>query len=112
MSDPIVPAVTRQKVEAEGRSRKGTVTGKLRVALDAMIWGGMTRKEGAERAGLADASIRFAMRKGHVLAYYNGELAALRTSLRAKTVHRFARIADDSSREEISPSVTPRAARP
>jgi hypothetical protein len=59
----------------------------------------MTRKEAAERAGLADASIRFAMRKGHVLACYNGELAALRTSLRAKTVHRFAGTADDSKND-------------
>lgn len=39
------------------------------------------------------------MRKGHVLAYYNGELAALRTSLRAKTVHRLDRIADDSKND-------------
>jgi hypothetical protein len=97
MPDPIVPAVTRQKVEAEGHSRKGTVTGKGRVALDAMIWGGI-RKEAAEQAGLADASIRFAMRKvaSWPTRTANWQPCAPRS---APSVHRFARIADDSKND-------------
>lgn len=57
MSDPIVPAVTRQKVEAEGHSRKGTVTGKLRVALDAMIWEVSARKPPSRPASRTRVSV-------------------------------------------------------
>jgi hypothetical protein len=33
----LVPAVTRQKLAIEGRSRTGKVTGKLKIALDLMV---------------------------------------------------------------------------
>jgi hypothetical protein len=90
---------TRQAAAIEGRSKRLGVTGKLRAAIEAMIWEGLPRKEAAEKAGLADASIRFAIRKAHVLAHYNAELAALRTSLRARNVHRLDTIADTSGND-------------
>jgi hypothetical protein len=34
------PEQEKTLVAVEGRSRKGTVTGKLRVAIEAMIWQG------------------------------------------------------------------------
>jgi hypothetical protein len=91
---PTVP--TRQAAAIEGRSRRGAVTGKLKTALDLMVWDNVRRKEAAERAGLADASLRFAFRKPHVMAYYHAELAALRNNLRASNVHRLDAIASDS----------------
>jgi hypothetical protein len=87
---------TRQAAAIEGRSRRGAVTGKLRTALDLMVWSGVKRADAAEKAGLADCSLRAALRKPHVLAHYNAELAALRTSLRARNVHRLDTIADAS----------------
>src|SRR5690242_3917913 len=87
---------TRQAKAVEGRSKRLRVTGKLRMAIEAMIWEGLPRKEAAEKAGLADSSLRFALRKAHVLAHHNAELAALRTSLRARNVHRLDNIADTS----------------
>ena len=90
MSDDRVPApgpMSRRAAAIPGRSARGKVTGKLRTALDLMVWQNLTRKE-AERAGLADASLRFAFRKPHVMSYYHAELAALRNSLRAENVHR------------------------
>ena len=51
---PMVP--TRQKLAIAGRSRRGAVTGKLRTALDPMVWENVKRKDAAERAGLAHAS--------------------------------------------------------
>lgn len=90
---------TRQAAAIPGRSRRGAVTGKLRTALDLMVWEGKTRAEAAKEAGLADSSLRFALRKPHVLQYYNGELAALRTSLRARNVHRLDGIADKSGND-------------
>jgi hypothetical protein len=94
---PTVP--TRQAAAIEGRSRRGTVTGKLKAALDLMVWENLTRKEAAEKAGLADPSLRFAFRKPHVMAYYRAELAALRNNLRAKNVHRLDTIADKSAND-------------
>jgi hypothetical protein len=98
MSENSLPTAfpTRQAAAIEGRSRRGAVTGKLRTALDLMVWQGEKRAAAAEKAGLADSSLRSALRKRHVLAHYNAELAALRTSLRAKNVHRLDTIADDS----------------
>jgi hypothetical protein len=102
MSEDFLPTAlptappTRQAAAIEGRSRRGAVTGKLRIALDLMVWQGEKRANAAEKAGLADSSLRAALRKRHVLAHYNAELAALRTSLRAKNVHRLDTIADDS----------------
>lgn len=92
----LTPVPTRQKVEAEGRSGKGVVSGKLKQALDLMIWEGLKRADAAGKAGLSDHGMRAALKKPHVLAYFNAELASLRQSLRAKNIHRLDGIADDS----------------
>jgi hypothetical protein len=105
MSDGALPTTipttfpTRQAAAIEGRSRRGAVTGKLRTALDLMVWSGKKRADAAQEAGLADCSLRAALRKPHVLQHYNAELKALRTSLRARNVHRLDKIADDSNND-------------
>jgi hypothetical protein len=91
--------ITRQKTAIEGRSRRNAVTGKLKTALDLMVWDNLTRKEAAEKAGLADSSLRFAFRKPHVMAYYHAELAALRNNLRARNIHRLDGIAETSQND-------------
>jgi hypothetical protein len=90
---------TRQAVAVEGRSRKNTVSGKLKVALDLMIREGLPRAAAATKAGLADSSVRSALRKAHVLSHYNAEMASLRTSLRARNIHRLDGIADGSKND-------------
>jgi hypothetical protein len=98
MSENPLPTAfpTRQAAAIEGRSRRGAVTGKLRTALDLMVWENVKRKDAADKAGLADASLRFAFRKPHVMAYYQAGLKALRDNLRARNVHRLDDIADTS----------------
>lgn len=100
-STPATPAVfpTRQAAAIPGRSRRGEVSGKLKIALDLMVWDNLKRKDAAARAGLADASLRFAFRKRHVMAYYRAELAALRENLRASNLHRLDSIASDSKND-------------
>jgi hypothetical protein len=63
------------------------------------VWDNLTRKEAAEKAGLADSSLRFAFRKPHVMTYYHAELAALRNNLRAKNIHRLDGIAESSQND-------------
>jgi hypothetical protein len=101
MSDNSLPTAfpTRQAAAIPGRSARNKVTGKLRTALDLMVWSGKKRVDAAQEAGLADSSLRSALRKAHVLQHYNAELKALRTSLRAKNVHRLDTIADDSKND-------------
>src|SRR5258708_39563162 len=96
MSDNLPAMPARQKLAIEGRSRKGAVTGKLRHALELMVWERLKRDAAAEAAGLASSSLRFALRKPHVLAFYRAECDALRNSLKARNLHRLDTIADDS----------------
>jgi hypothetical protein len=96
MSENLLPSTlpsilpTRQAAAIEGRSRRGAVTGKLRTALDLMVWSGERRADAAEKAGLADCSLRAALRKPHVLQHYNAELAALRSIRNASRRKRLA----------------------
>jgi hypothetical protein len=95
---------TRQALAIEGRSGRLQVTGKLKRALDAIIWEGKARAEAARNAGLADRSLRAALTKTHVRQYLaaaakairNGEVVAnLRTliEVRDKSQNDMARIA-------------------
>jgi hypothetical protein len=101
MSENPLPTAlpTRQAAAIPGRSRRGAVTGKLRTALDLMVWEGLKRQEAAEKAGLADSSLRFALRKPHVLQHYRAECTSLRESVRARNVHRLDGIADTSKND-------------
>jgi hypothetical protein len=102
MTGPLIPGVpaTRQAAAIPGRSRRNAVTGKLKAALDAMVWEGLKRQDAAAGAGLADSSLRFALRKPHVLAYYRAECDALRNSLKARNLHRLDSIADESKNDQ------------
>lgn len=87
-------AVTRQARAIAGRSARGRVTGKLAAAITVMVWEGSCRAEAAKAAGLKDHSLREALRKPHVKAFYRAQLDVLRTSEWARNVHALARIRD------------------
>jgi hypothetical protein len=87
---------TRQSQAIDGRSSGLNVTGKLRSAIEQMVWHGARRAEAAEKAGMKDHSLRAALRKAHVMAHYHAELRVLRESTRAKNFHRLDGIAEDS----------------
>ena len=87
---------TRQSQAIDGRSAPLKVTGKLRFAIEQMVWHGARRQDVAERAGLKGHSLRAALRKGHVMAHYHDELRVLRESTRAKNFHRLDDIAESS----------------
>jgi hypothetical protein len=81
----------------QGRSEPGKVTGKLKVALDAMVWIGLSRSEAATKAGLSEHSLYNALRKPHVRQHYLNELEVLRTSERAKNIHALADVRDGTN---------------
>jgi hypothetical protein len=86
-SGAIPDGVTRQAVAAVDRSLPGKVSGRLKRALDAMVWQGLDRADAAVQAGMTDHSLREALRKPHVVGYYTGQCEVLRTSALAKNLH-------------------------
>jgi hypothetical protein len=81
---------------AHNRSSPGKVSGKLLVALSAMVWSGCTRKEAAERGGMSEHSLYVSLRKAHVRQWYLRELDVLRTSERARNIHALVDVGDNS----------------
>jgi hypothetical protein len=83
----------RQALAAQNRSLPGKVTGRLRNAIDAMVWKAASRKEAAQMAAMTDHSLRQALRRPHVMGYYLAECEVLRLSGRAKRLHRLEELA-------------------
>ena len=59
-----------------------------------MVWLGMARKEAAHAAGLTEHALYSGLRRPHVKAFYLRELDVLRTSERAKSIHRLVDLRD------------------
>ena len=76
------------------RSAPGKVTGRLKIALDAMVWRGMKRGEAAALAGLKEQSLYVALARPHVRSAYLHQLEVLRNSERARNIHRAIEIRD------------------
>jgi hypothetical protein len=96
MTENLPAEPTRQAIEAKGRTAPGRVTGKLKAAIDRMVWFGDRRALAADAAGMKDHSLRQALRKPHVKAAYRAELAALRESERARNTHAQVDVRDNS----------------
>ena len=99
MTDMPTTLPTRQAIAAKDRSAPRKVTGRLRAALIEMVWKGSRRADAAAAANMTDHSLREALRKPHVKAFYLGELGTLRKSTRAKNFHRLDNIAESSGND-------------
>jgi hypothetical protein len=83
---PINTDRTRPKVQIGERTVR--MSGRVRIAVEAMVWQGLTRKEAAQVAGLKDESLYAAFRKPDTRALYTAECEVLRLSGRARRIHR------------------------
>lgn len=79
------------------KSKPLAVTGRLKTAIDAMVWQGLKRDEAAASANLTAHALYSALRKPHVKAYYLAECEVLRTSGRARRIHRLEEISEATS---------------
>jgi len=95
MTDDDKP-ITRQAIAAQNRSGKLTVSGKLKGALDEMLYKGSRRADAAKVSGMTDHGLREALKKPHVKAYYNAGLEVLRTSETARNIFSLAQVRDTS----------------
>lgn len=75
------------------------ISGRNKVAIDAMVWEGLNRRDAASKAGLKDHALYVALSKPHVKAYYMRQLDVLRTSERARNVHTLTDVRDQTSNQ-------------
>lgn len=78
--------MTDQALATLERSAPMRCTGRLKRAIDAMVWEGLKRDDAAASAGMTVHSVREALRRPHVKAYYLQQLDVLRTSERARNL--------------------------
>ena len=90
---------TRQAIEAVDRSFPGKVTGKLKRALDAMIWDGLKRDDAAREAGMSVHGLREALKRPHVKQYYKAALVVLRDNEQARNVHALIEVRDQQTNQ-------------
>jgi hypothetical protein len=102
MTDSTDTPPTRQALAVQGRSGRMQVTGRLRTTLTAMVWQGARRAEAAKISRMTDHSLRAALRKPHVKAWYLAELGVLRESERPKTFHRLCDLRDQDENKNAA----------
>jgi hypothetical protein len=98
-TDDLPTKPSRQQLAAQGRSQAGKITGRLRRAIQSMIWEGLTRRAAAEAAGLKEHSLYVALRKSHVRAALLREMEVLRTSERPRNILALVNIRDFSEND-------------
>lgn len=87
--------------ERASAPRQERISRSVRVAIDAMVFDGLHRKEAALKAGIADHTLYQALRKPSVLAYLNGQQGVLRTSARARTIAKAEMLMDGAESEHV-----------
>ena len=70
------------------------IQGKLKAALDKMVWEGLEYADAAKEVKFSVASMRKAFSRPHVLAYVRAERQVLRESLSPRNIHRLREIRD------------------
>jgi hypothetical protein len=78
------------------------VTGKIRVAIEAMVWDGLPRAQAAEKAGISEHGLYKAFRKPPVKAFYLKELEVLRSSERARSLFRMVELREQDDNKMVA----------
>jgi len=90
---------TRHQLAAIDRSARRKVTGRLKRALDAMVWDNNTDSEAAVIAKMNVLSIRNALQRPHVKAYYLAQREVLRARESARNIHTLINVRDQTSNQ-------------
>lgn len=97
-----IPTEQQRPTPARPASVARMPGGKVRAALDLMVWEGIDRDAAAKQAGIEPKSLYNALRKHHVKAYYLGQCEVLRTSGRARRIHRLEAIAEQDDNKQAA----------
>jgi hypothetical protein len=81
--------------------RKVRISSRVKVAIDAMVMGGLSRPDAAKHAGIEDNTLYIALRKPEVLQYRSAQMEVMRTSESSRTFARIAKLADNADSEHV-----------
>lgn len=90
------PSTAQALAKPSQTDKQVRISAKVRTAVDAMVWQGLKRADAAELAGLKDNSLYVAFMKPEVKAYYLQQCDVLRTSGRARRIHRLEAMLEQS----------------
>lgn len=93
---PIKP-VGRPKVQKQPMGRSATVV----LAIQYMVRDGLSRKQAAEKAGIKDDTLYKAFLNPEVRREYEAQIDVLRTSERARNIHKAAQLRDEAESEKV-----------
>lgn len=79
---------------------------KVKAALDAMVWDGLTWQDAARKANLSLQSMRMALRAQHVITYLRNERDVLRTSLSTRANFRMVELSEQDGNRAAAVSAT------
>ncbi|MBW8285096.1 MAG: hypothetical protein K0M55_16010 [Rhizobium sp.] len=82
--------------------KEPVVSDAVKAAVEAMVFEGRQRKEAAEISGIQDDSLRKALSKPDVLAYFNQCQEVLRTSARPRALRKVISLMEEASSERVS----------
>jgi hypothetical protein len=79
---------------ARNKTPKPRITPRVKAAIDGIVHDAMTWQEAANANGLTARTMRLALERPHVMAYYKAQCQVLRSSHHATNIHRLAQIRD------------------
>ena len=94
-SEPRMPTTETARVSSGGRKHR--IQGKLKHALDYMIWEGLQWGEAADKAELTRQAMRVALERMPTRQYIKEQREVFRASISAKNFHRLAELRDQSA---------------
>lgn len=94
--DASPPAITPPRKHLE-RSAPGRVTGRLKAALDAMLWENLTDNEAASKFKITVTAIRLALKRPHVARYLREQRQVLHARELGRNSQALIKIRDESA---------------
>lgn len=91
-ASPLAPLHHTQT--ATTRNERRRVTGRMKVALDSMVFEGLSFNQAATNAGLTVRTMRYALERPHVLRYLREQKQVFRASVSASNIHKLAELRD------------------
>jgi hypothetical protein len=102
MTDTSLATSPLQSLPTAKQAQTVKITRKVRDAIENMVWHGLPRDQAAEKAGLSDHGLYKALRSPPVKQHYLSELDVLRTSERARNIHRAVEIREQTTNQMAS----------
>jgi hypothetical protein len=91
---PPAPQATQNKFIKGKNGKLQRIGPKLKSAIDAMAYEGLSYANAAKKVGMSTRAVRLALDKPHVKQYYNQQIQVFLTSERARNIHRATEIRD------------------